>query len=53
MRCGGRLADAARPGKHERLRQPPARERVAQRTRHRVLPTTSSNVCGRHLRAMT
>ena len=25
------------PGEHERLRQPPARERVAQRTRHRLL----------------
>ena len=32
-----RLADAARPGEHERLRQPPARERVAQRPRHRLL----------------
>ena len=32
-----RLADAARPGEHERLRQPPARQRVAQRTRHRLL----------------
>ena len=33
-----RLADAPRSGKHERLRQPLARERVAQRTRHRLLP---------------
>jgi hypothetical protein len=31
------LADAARSCEHERLRQPPARQRVAQRTRHRVL----------------
>src|ERR1051325_4981965 len=32
-----RLADAARPGEHERLRQAAARERVAQRARHRLL----------------
>jgi hypothetical protein len=35
---GGGLADAARPGEHERLREPPARQRVAQRPRHRLLP---------------
>ena len=34
---GRRLADAARPGEHERLREPPALERVAQRARHRLL----------------
>ena len=34
---GGGLADAARPGKHERLRDPPARDRVPQRARHRRL----------------
>ena len=33
-----RLADAARAGEHERLRQPSARERVAQRARDRLLP---------------
>ena len=32
-----RLADAARAGEDERLREPPARERVAQRPRHRLL----------------
>ena len=32
-----RLADAARAGEHERLREPAARERVAQRARHRLL----------------
>ena len=34
---GRRLADAARPGEHERLRQAAARQRVAQRPRHRLL----------------
>ena len=32
-----RLADAARTGEHERLREPAAGERVAQRARHRLL----------------
>ena len=32
-----RLADAARSGEHERLREPAARQRVAQRPRHRLL----------------
>ena len=32
-----RLADAARPGEDERLREPAARQRVAQRPRHRLL----------------
>ena len=32
-----RLADAARPGEHERLREPAARQRVPQRPRHRLL----------------
>ena len=32
-----RLADAARTGEDERLREPLAAERVAQRTRHRLL----------------
>ena len=35
---GRRLADAARPGEHERLREAAAGERVAQRARHRLLP---------------
>ncbi len=35
--CGGGLAHAARPCKHERLRNAPARNRVLQRTRHRRL----------------
>jgi hypothetical protein len=34
---GGRFADAARPGEHERLGEPAALERVAQRARHRLL----------------
>ena len=34
---GRRLADAARPGEDERLRQPAARQRVAQRARDRLL----------------
>ena len=34
---GRRLTDAARPRKDERLREPPARERVFQRPRHRQL----------------
>ena len=34
---GRRLADAARPGEDERLRQAPAGQRVAQRPRHRLL----------------
>ena len=32
-----RLADAARPGKHERLREPAALQRVAERARDRLL----------------
>ena len=36
---GGRgLADAARPGKHERLRNPVAGDRVSQRLRDTALP---------------
>jgi hypothetical protein len=34
---GRRLSHAARTGEHERLRQPAAPQRVAQRPRHRVL----------------
>ena len=34
---GGGLADAARSGEHERLGQTPARQRVAQRPRDRLL----------------
>src|SRR5262245_51782557 len=35
---GGRLAAPARAGEHERLRHALACDRVAQRTRHRLLP---------------
>ena len=35
---GRRLAAAARAGEHERMRDAAARNRVAQRTRHRLLP---------------
>ena len=34
---GRRLADAARTGEHEGLGEPAAFQRVAQRTRHRLL----------------
>ncbi len=34
---GRRLSDAAWSREHERLREPLARERIAQRTRHRLL----------------
>src|SRR5262245_60405862 len=33
-----RFSNATWSGKHERVSEPPARERVAQRTRHRRLP---------------
>ena len=35
---GRRLADAAGSGEHESLREPVAGQRVAERTRHRLLP---------------
>ena len=38
MRAVVVLPHAARPGEHERLRDAAARERVAQRLRHRLLP---------------
>ena len=50
---GRGLADAARAGEDERLRDPAAGQRVAQRACTACWPTTSSNRCGRHFRART